>query len=296
MATTGLVLSPAIGRPRGHYSDAYGKHAMLHSSQPTNPEMMETGHIAPAPLHSFQFPFPSHMEQYLVSPADFIRQSHGRVHRVVAGTIVMHNISGTTKVLLMQRSSHDYMGSRWEVPGGSCDEDDQSIVGAAARELQEEAGLQIAKVLDIVEDDHEWIDHDKVWRKMTFLVEAVASVAAVDSTGTAKLDYNITTLERGDEEHSLTGANDETHILDNNHSPSDPIHRTNGTREAPTNDRPQVTLDPNEHEDYVWASEAEVQAGTCEGRSLDWTTPEQKAAVLRAFTMVNACAEKHAQA
>ncbi|CAJ2512090.1 Uu.00g077150.m01.CDS01 [Anthostomella pinea] len=49
--------------------------------------------------------------------------------------------------------------------------------------------------------------------------------------------------------------------------------------------RPVVRL-AEEHVDCVWASEEEVRAGRCEGRVLEWTSPEQERTVLRAFELL----------
>lgn len=44
-----------------------------------------------------------------------------------------------------------------------------------------------------------------------------------------------------------------------------------------------VKLDPEEHQDYVWATEEEVLAGKAGDVVLDFTTAEQKAIILEAF-------------
>ncbi|WPB06758.1 uncharacterized protein RHO25_011418 [Cercospora beticola] len=38
------------------------------------------------------------------------------------------------------------MPNRWEIPGGACDDDDESILHGAARELLEEAGLKATHI------------------------------------------------------------------------------------------------------------------------------------------------------
>ena len=44
-----------------------------------------------------------------------------------------------------------------------------------------------------------------------------------------------------------------------------------------------VKLDPNEHQNYVWAAEEEVKARTAGGIELEFTTKDQEAVVLEAF-------------
>ncbi|KXJ96344.1 hypothetical protein Micbo1qcDRAFT_154889 [Microdochium bolleyi] len=258
--------------------------------------LRDVAHLAP----------PVHLDKYMISPTDFIRQSQGQVHRLVAAVIVMHidSSSGTPKTLLIQRSRHDYMGLCWEIAGGSCEDDDHSILVAAARELEEEAGLWVSNMIDVVEDDHEWLDQGKVWRKMTFLAEAVAvkwevpmeyaldnansksnSTAMATSNGVAAAtDMATNTLERP----MKNAASDQTDQSQNGNGSCLSRQSITGNGTKPK-DFPIVTLDPNEHEDFVWASEAEVMAGLCEGRTLVWTTKEQQLAILRAFEMIRSC-------
>ncbi|KAK0707307.1 NUDIX hydrolase domain-like protein [Lasiosphaeris hirsuta] len=45
----------------------------------------------------------------------------------------------------------------------------------------------------------------------------------------------------------------------------------------------EVVLDPAEHADFVWATEAEVRDGRCDGRVLDFAYPGARELVLEAF-------------
>ena len=44
-----------------------------------------------------------------------------------------------------------------------------------------------------------------------------------------------------------------------------------------------VTLDPNEHQSYLWATEDEVKAKSSSGVVLQFTRPEQERLILEAF-------------
>ena len=44
-----------------------------------------------------------------------------------------------------------------------------------------------------------------------------------------------------------------------------------------------VKLDPNEHQNYCWATEEDVKAHNCSGIELKFTTTEQEAVILEAF-------------
>ncbi|KAI4868441.1 NUDIX hydrolase domain-like protein [Hypoxylon rubiginosum] len=51
------------------------------------------------------------------------------------------------KLLLVQRAAHDSLPLLWEIPGGACDFEDESLLHAVARELWEESAL-CAKSID----------------------------------------------------------------------------------------------------------------------------------------------------
>ena len=55
-----------------------------------------------------------------------------------------------TKILLLQRAAHDSMPLRWEIPGGAVDEEDESILHGLAREIWEESGLLVTRVVRVV--------------------------------------------------------------------------------------------------------------------------------------------------
>ncbi len=62
--------------------------------------------------------------------------------------------SSGTKVLLIQRAAHDSMPLRWEIPGGGVDEEDESILHGLAREIWEESGLLVTRVVRAVGAGH----------------------------------------------------------------------------------------------------------------------------------------------
>ena len=58
--------------------------------------------------------------------------------------------NSATKVLLLQRAAHDSMPLHWEIPGGAVDEEDESILHGLAREIWEESGLLVTRVVRVV--------------------------------------------------------------------------------------------------------------------------------------------------
>lgn len=58
------------------------------------------------------------------------------------------------RVLLVQRAASDSMPDCWEVPGGGCQDTDDSILSAAARELWEEARLETESITHMLGKPH----------------------------------------------------------------------------------------------------------------------------------------------
>ncbi|RYP71002.1 hypothetical protein DL771_005097 [Monosporascus sp. 5C6A] len=54
------------------------------------------------------------------------------------------------QILLLQRAPTDSMPLRWEVPGGACDHEDETLLHAVARELWEESRLRAASIEALV--------------------------------------------------------------------------------------------------------------------------------------------------
>lgn len=64
------------------------------------------------------------------------------------------------------------MPNRWETPGGACDNDDQTILHAVARELWEETTLVARSVGPMVGEGYTFRTRSgKVVRKLNFIVE-----------------------------------------------------------------------------------------------------------------------------
>lgn len=144
---------------------------------------------------------------------------------IATGALVF-DASTPERILLIQRAAHDSMSSRWEIPGGGCDNEDASILHGVARELLEEAGLTAVSIGPPVGGGQSFLSRSgKLVGKFSFLVDA---------------------------EKGVDGK----------------LH---------------VNLDPNEHQNYVWATEEEVKARKVDTTELEFTTKEQEAVVLEAF-------------
>ncbi|EHK21832.1 uncharacterized protein TRIVIDRAFT_151706 [Trichoderma virens Gv29-8] len=88
-------------------------------------------------VHQAATPFTVSLQAYLAAHPD------SRYSYIATGTLVF-DISNQPylRLLLLQRSANDSMPNKWGVPGCGCDDDDESILHAAARELWEETGLK----------------------------------------------------------------------------------------------------------------------------------------------------------
>lgn len=110
--------------------------------------------------HPSLVPFASSKQDYLKSHPD---ASFGYI---ATSTLVISANSNTTNdtsnqhltppsphVLLLQRAASDSDPNKWEPPGGACDDSDETILHGAARELCEEAGLQVGIFVGLVPGD-----------------------------------------------------------------------------------------------------------------------------------------------
>ena len=151
------------------------------------------------------------------------------------------------RVLLVQRAAHDSMPNKWEVPGGAADDDDGTILRGAARELWEEAGLIATHFARLVPQP------------------AVApDEGAVASPGPAYPGH--------------------PGFVFSNRSGSKTMVRF--AFQAEVESCAAVVLDPEEHQDYVWATEAEVRAGVmADGRLIPATVPATRVFILEAFRL-----------
>lgn len=152
------------------------------------------------------------------------------------------------RLLLLRRSSTDTaFPSLWEVPGGSIDKDDPSILHGLAREVFEETGLRLTRFVRLVGEAIKWTtaevegiankSNDIKWLKFSFEIE-VAEVR-----GASETDQDV-----------------EKYL-----------------RSLP------VDLDPLEHQGYAWVTEKEVRAFYEEGLRMAIVSKEQAGKMLEAF-------------
>ncbi|KAI9771039.1 MAG: hypothetical protein M1839_002975 [Geoglossum umbratile] len=94
------------------------------------------------PTPRLSFTFSSSVSPFNV-PAETYLASHEGYEAIATGALVFNS---RDRLLVLQRAAHDSMPHLWEVPGGACDEDDETILHGVAREVWEESGLRVSAV------------------------------------------------------------------------------------------------------------------------------------------------------
>jgi 8-oxo-dGTP pyrophosphatase MutT (NUDIX family) len=181
---------------------------------------------------TFDFTFPPSASIFTATHQEYVTaHSDARYMRIATGALVFDTVDPITpRILLLQRSAKDSMPNQWEIPGGGCDDEDESILHAVARELREEAGLKAIHISGPVGNTHFFSSRSgKKICKFNFVVQA----------------------------------------------------------ETNPEGRLMARLDPTEHQQFVWASLAEVRAKKAENIELDFTTPELVATILQAFDQLD---------
>ncbi|OTB05565.1 hypothetical protein M426DRAFT_10608 [Hypoxylon sp. CI-4A] len=104
--------------------------------------------VPPFTFHPSVSPFAVSSQLYLAD------HSNEKFNYIATGALVFDTSCSPPRILLIQRSAHDSMPNRWEVPGGGCDDEDETILHAVARELWEEAGLKATRIDASIGDPH----------------------------------------------------------------------------------------------------------------------------------------------
>jgi 8-oxo-dGTP pyrophosphatase MutT (NUDIX family) len=84
-------------------------------------------------------------------PGEELNLGEATEPRVAASAILVRDGSDGLEVLLVQRNPEQrFMGGAWVFPGGAVHDDDAGTEVTALRELEEEAGLRIEDVDELV--------------------------------------------------------------------------------------------------------------------------------------------------
>ncbi|KAB5578704.1 hypothetical protein GE09DRAFT_1214855 [Coniochaeta sp. 2T2.1] len=97
------------------------------------------------PVAGFRMCKPSYHAARADAPLGYIAMS---------ALVMDSRMESSPRLLLLQRAAGDVDANKWEPPGGAFDDDDNTILHAAARELWEEAGLEVGRFRGLVGDPY----------------------------------------------------------------------------------------------------------------------------------------------
>ncbi|KAK0663003.1 putative nudix hydrolase [Cercophora samala] len=140
----------------------------------------------PPPPSGFTFTFSPSLSDFNVTVGDLlqVRQPHVPLLRHLAtGALVF---SHDDHILLIQRAPDDSMPLKWEIPGGACDLEDETILHGLARELWEESGLLMTRAVELVSRDVFLTRGGNTVEKMSF--EAEVQVPSTSERPVVTLD------------------------------------------------------------------------------------------------------------
>lgn len=136
-----------------------------------------------------------------------------------------------TRLLLVQRSSQDSVPNRWEVPGGSSDHDDPTILHSVARELEEETGLHLTRFIRQIGPGISFETGQGPRRKTWLKLSIEVDVLELPSPSQGLVQDQGNTARLGDDEQ--VGG------------------------QLP--DSIPIRLDPREHQNFAWATEDDIR-------------------------------------
>ena len=130
---------------------------------------------APTPIHI-------HIPQslaHLTVPLSIYLQKNSAFTNLAVGACILartadHQSSPSPpRLLLVQRAATERgFPNLWEIPGGSAEEDDPTILHSVAREVFEETGLRLTRFVRAVGDGIQFTTgRQKTWMKLTFEIE-----------------------------------------------------------------------------------------------------------------------------
>lgn len=179
----------------------------------------------------FKFTFDESVSEWNINHREWLKINEKTWDSLATGALVF---DAQDRILLLQRAPNDSMPNRWEIPGGACDDEDPTVLYGCARELWEEAGLELRHISRVVPDGF----------------GGKPGAVFTNRTGRrffCKFSFIVDVAEYS-----------------------------------------EVKLDPNEHQDFVWATEEEVQREAIGDREIPLTNSLMANLISKAFSMRNA--------
>lgn len=149
--------------------------------------MSASNELKPISIH-----IPPDMQSLIVPLKQFLNGNKVRpkYHRLVVGSCIFAPTTTDhpeTRILLVQRAATEHsFPNLWEVPGGSAEFNDPSILHSVARETFEETGLRLTRFVRQVGDGITFTTRgDRNWIKLLFEIE-VAEVHGISTPEAAE--------------------------------------------------------------------------------------------------------------
>lgn len=224
---------------------------------------------SPSPI---QIHIPPSLRHLTIPLSTFLSQNTEYTKLAVSSYIFKSSSSLTPglHLLIVQRAASERsFPNLWEVPGGSCEASDPTILHSLARETFEETGLRLVRFNRQIGSGMDFVmgygARKKRWRKLSFEIE-VAEIGG-DDMGCGKSGGHETVAAKDDV------GNDEVEGFDS-------VDAIDEVGEDAGLNGLSVTLDPEEHQAYAWVTEKQIKEG-----EYALATEEQKDLMLKAFTL-----------
>ena len=130
--------------------------------------------FSPSP-QPIQITIPPALRQHTIPLSTFLTRNPQYTNLVI-GSLIFHPPTPThpIRLLILQRASTEHaFPNLWEVPGGSSDPEDPTILHSAAREMFEETGLRLMRFVREVGKGVEFVTGQTRWVKLSFEIEVV---------------------------------------------------------------------------------------------------------------------------
>ncbi|KAH0543457.1 hypothetical protein FGG08_002222 [Glutinoglossum americanum] len=197
--------------------------------------------------------------QPLAVPLRTWLREHPNYDRLAIGALIFA-YDAEPRILLVQRAAAEraFPGC-WEIPGGSVEASDPTILHSVAREVFEETGLRLTRFVRQVGDGTEFVTRggsggSRRWLKLDFEIEAAEMPVGMQ----AKAFFDT----------------------------SNDTDTSSGLEDIP------IILDPEEHQFYGWATETDVDKSFEDEGKYTFISPDQRHVMLDGFGLHKADRER----
>ncbi len=223
--------------------------------------------MASTPQTPIQIHIPPSLQEYTTPLTEYLA-THPQYTNLVVSAFIFDPPSSIKssdpdqqpRLLVLHRAAHERsFANRWEVPGGSSDASDPTILHSLAREVFEETDLMLTRFVrqigDVVEFQTGKGERRKNWAKLNFEIE-VAEVTFHGVQSKHMAGRESTKVEADGQSAGNKNAEES---------------KAKGKSAA-------VTIDPQEHQGYAWATAEDITVG-----KYLIATPAQRELILGAF-------------